>query len=377
MKKNLITLAVMALTLIGVGASAQTNTTAATNASASFIKGTMNINFNTHQNPPGTKGIQDVYNININVANSALFRGKMTDRPQIIEGTFGFNPKVVQPRSLKYDIDCDVINPKNPSQTKNIGRMYGMVPISSDGVYNYDRSSLVVDILPIGNAGGFTSRFSGFAAGKPLVRPANWTDTIRETVNINRLVNGKPMTVSLKRYDKMDFRTVVVAEGPVQIYQPVTVSGQMLYDYDKKCWFFNNFTVQYADHGVMRVDPITGTIRWNPDANRANNGIGQYDFDIRVNEPKPDASAAFAAPSDESAFFSTDTTVPGLTGTMKYKDTLDPKTVDASKDPTGDNATTLNSAVTIDLTGNNITKEQTMVLGKVIIFLSVIPMNSD
>jgi hypothetical protein len=363
MKKNLIAIAVMALTFISVGAFAQTNAATAAAASASFIKGTLNITFNTHQNPPGTKGIQDVYDININVANSAVFHGKMTDRPQIIEGMF--NKAITQPRSLKYDVACDVVNPKNPTQTKNIGRMYGMVPISSDGVYNYDKSSLVVDILPMGNAGGFTSKFSGQAAGKPLVRPANWTDMVRETVNINRLVNGKPMTVALKRYDKMDFRNVVIAEGPVQIYQPVTVNGQMYYDYDKNCWFFNNFTVQYAEGRDLKVDRVTGTIRWIEDPNRKSNGLGHYEFDVRVNEPAPDASNAFAAPTDESAFFASDTTVPGLSGTMNYKDTLNA------------NGDTLASAVTIDLNGNNINKQQVMVLGKVIIFAAVIPMNSD
>ena len=356
MKKLIALVVAVAFTLIGVGASAQTN-------AALFIKGDMNIKFNTHQNPPGTKGIQDVYDININVANSASFHGKMTDRPQIIDGWI--NKAVVQNRSLKYDVACDVINPKNPAQTKNIGRMYGFVPISSEGVYNYDNGNLVVDILPMGNAGGFTSKFAGTAAGKPLIRPANWTDTIRESVNISRLVNGKPMTVTLKRYDKMEFRNVVLAQGPVQIYQPVTVNGTMLYDYDKNCWFFNNFTVQYAEGTSIKIDRVTGTIRWVEDPRRKSNGLGQYEFDIRVNEPVPDGSAAFAAPTDESAFFASDTTVAGLSGTMKYKDTLDSE------------GTTLSSAVAIDLTGNNINKQQVMVLGKVIIFASVIPMNSD
>jgi hypothetical protein len=41
------------------------------------------------------------------------------------------------------------------------------------------------------------------------------------------------------------------------------------------------------------------------------------------------------------------------------------------------NGDTLASAVTIDLNGNNINKQQVMVLGKVIIFAAVIPMNSD
>ena len=368
MKKLYSLLLALAVTLIGVSATAQTNTPL-------FVKGDMNIKFNTHLNPPGTKGIQDVYNININVANSAKFYGKMSDRPQIIEGMF--QKAVTQPRSLKYDVSCDVINPKNPAQTRNIGRMYGMVPISSDGVYNYDAGNLVVDILPMGNAGGFTSKFSGTAAGKPLVRPANWTDTIRESVNISRIVNGKPMTVTLKRYDKMEFRNVVLAQGPVQIYQPVTVNGTMLYDYDKKCWFFNNFTVQYAEGTSVKIDRVAGTIRWVPDAHRAGNGLGQYEFDIRVNEPVPDGSTAFAAPTDESSFFTSDATVPGLSGTMKYKDTFDPTTVDTSKDPTGDDAVATASAIAIDLNGTNINKQQVMVLAKVVIFASVIPMNAD
>lgn len=360
MKNNRFSIVIaLVFALMGVNSFAQTNT------SPLFIKGDMNIKFNTHQNPPGTKGIQDVYDININVANSVVFHGKMTDRPQIIEGMF--TKAITQPRSLKYDVACDVVNPKNYAQTKNIGRMYGMVPISSDGVYHYDNDNnpLVVDILPMGRAGGFTSKFSGMAAGKPLVRPSNWTDTIRETVNISRLVNGKPMTVSLKRYDKMDFRQVVLAQGPIQIYQPVTVNGTMLYDYDKNCWFFNNFTVQYAEGGNIKIDRVTGTIRWVEDPQRKSNGLGQYEFDIRVNEPVPDGSGVFAAPTDETDFFASDTTVPGLSGTMKYKDTLNSD---------GD---TLASAVTIDLTGNNINKEQVMVLNKVIIFASVIPMNSD
>jgi hypothetical protein len=349
-------LAVAFTLLFALSVSAQTN-------SALFIKGDLNIKYNTRQNPPGTKGIQDTYDININVGNSALFRGKMTDHPQIIEGMF--TKSIVQARSLKYDIACDVVNPKNVAQTRNIGRMYGFVPITSEGVYDYDKGNLVVDILPMGNAGGFTSKFTGQAAGKPLVRPANWADQLRETVNINRLVNGKPMSVSLKRYDKMDFRQVVLAQGPIQIYQPVTVNGQMLYDYDKECWFFNNFTVQYADAGVVKIDRVTGTIRYVKDKDYAVNKLSQYEFDVRVNEPIADGGGAFSAPTDESAFFSSDASVPGLTGTMKYKDTVNAA------------GTTLASAVAIDLNGNNITKQQVMVLGKVIIFASVIPMNAD
>lgn len=330
-----------------------------------FIKGTMGITFNTHQNPPNTKGVQDDYDININVANSALFHGKMTDRPQIIDGWI--SKAVTQPRLLSYDVACDVVNPRNPAQTKNIGKMYGSVPISSDGVYHYDQGSLEVDILPMGNAGGFTSKFGGTALGHVLARPSNWMDTLQaETVNITRSINGKTSTVQLKKYDKMNFSQTTIAAGPTQRYQQVIMNGDMLYDYEKQCWFFNNMTAQYTDeHGMVKIDRIAGTIRWVEDPARKSNGLGQYEFDVRVNEPPPSQDAAFAAPTDDSAFFETDSSIPGLTGTMKYKDTLN------------SNGDTLSSQVAIDLAGNNISKEQTMVLAKVIIFASVIPMNSD
>ena len=78
MKKLIALLSTLAFTVIGVNTSTQTNTT------TNFIKGTLNITYNTHQNPAGTKGIQDVYDININVTNSVLFHGKMTDRTRLL-----------------------------------------------------------------------------------------------------------------------------------------------------------------------------------------------------------------------------------------------------------------------------------------------------
>ena len=356
MKYN--TLIVTALVLANAfSVSAQTN-------SPLLIKGNMDIKYNSRMTPSPTKGTKDVYTLNVNMANSALFRGTITDQPQIIEGMFSKN--IVQARKLDYDIACDVVNPKNPTQTKNVGRMYGVVPIASDGTYRYDSGTLTVDILPMGNAGGFSSKFSGIAVGKPMGRPSNWLEKLqRDAVNITRSVNGKTMTVTLNKYDKMEFRQFVIGAGPVQIYQPVTVNGDILYDYNKNCWFFNNVTVQYADNGLVKIDRLTGTIRWVESPARKQNGEGEYQFDIRVNEPPPSADAAFTTKvSDESAFFETDTAVPALTGTMKYKDTLRGET-------------TMASQVAIDLSGNNINKQQAMVLCKMIILSSVVPMNSD
>lgn len=349
--KNLILALLMVFSLV---VNAQTNV-------QTFIKGDVLIKYNSRGED---KSAKDVYTVNINVANSALFHGTITDTPLVMGGLMGNTVK--QPRSLNYDLACDVVNPKNPTQTKNVGRLYGLVPIDPAGVYHYDTGTLTVSVLPMGNAGGFDSKFGGTAAGKPLVRPANWLDNLkRDAVNITRSVNGKTMTVVLKKYDKMTFNQHVIGTGPVQTYQAVTVNGEMLYDYDKYSWFFNNVTIQYAVNGVVKIDRLTGNIRWVEDKNRKSNGIGEYQFDIRVNEPQPTEGSVFTqTTNDESSFFETDTTVPALTGTMKYKDSLSGET-------------TLSSSVAVELVGNNISKQQTMALCKLIIFSAVVPMNAD
>lgn len=357
--KKFIVLITIVIAALGFQASAQTNTNPPT-----FIKGNIDIKYNTRVNPPGTKGVKDIYTLNINVCNSALFHGTIADTPQLIDGWV--RKDVIQPRSLYYDVACDVVNPKNPTQTKNVGRMFGSVPINSDGVYCYDRGTLEIAVLPMGNAGGFDSKFGGTAAGKPLVRPSNWLETLKQnTISITRSVNGKTMTVVLKKYDRMVFTQHVIGAGPVHAYQPVTVNGEMLYDYDKFSWFFNNVTVQYAVNGTIKIDRLSGNIRWVESPQRKTNGEGEYQFDVRVNEPTPNEGTVFApVATDESAFFETDNTIPALVGTMKYKDTI-----------RGD--TTFASNVTVDLIGNNINKMQAMVLCKLIIFSSVVPMNAD
>ena len=348
MKKFLILgLGLFAASVITV--SAQTNP-------PTFIKGDITIQYNTRQSTPIAHGVKDVYNINVNVCNSAVFHGTITDLPQLIEGWV--SKGVTQPRVLTYDVAADLMNPKNPAQVRNVGRLFGTVPISSDGMYHYGQGSLEMDIIPMGQAAGFTSQFSGDVQGKPLNRPANWMDTFSlSAVTITHVSNGKAVTTILKKYDKMVYNNATLGAGPAQFYAQATLNGEMLYDYDKSCWFFNHVGIDCGGHH----DIITGTIRWV----EPTRGNGEYQFDVRVNEPVPTENAAFVSgPTDESAFFETDTTIPGLTGTMKYKDTL-----------RGD--TTLASAVTIDLKGNNLTKQQVMALCKMIIFSAVVPMNAD
>src|SRR5581483_1934023 len=151
-------------------------------------------------------------------------------------------------------------------------------------VYQYDNGNVEVDILA-GRTG--SSKFTGAIAGKPLIRPSNWYDTLKcQAVSITRSINGKVSTVTLNKYDKMEFRNHILGAGPIG--DTVTVNGEMLYDYEKKCWFFNSFKIDYADElvttnngivtraNVTKTDRISGTIRWMPSPKRLDDGKGVY-----------------------------------------------------------------------------------------------------
>jgi hypothetical protein len=332
-------------------------------AKPTFIKGDLNIRFNTRQlNSDGKikEGVSDVYTLNVNVADSALFRGTIEHRPTI-PGTFS----VAQAGQLTYAIDCDVVNPANPAQTRNVGKIFGTIPVDENNVYRYTDGNVRVSVFGIGAAKGFESKFSGLALGKPPVKSEGIIDKVKkEALSFTKQVNGKAVAISVSKYDKMEFQQHVLASGPVQIYPEVTVNGVLIYDYGRSAWYFQNVTISYAVDGRRMQDSLTGNIRWIESASRKTNGEGEYQFDIRVNEPPPSEASVFAAPSDESAFFATDDLVTSLVGTMKYKDTMSGDTV-------------VGSAVTIGLTGNKLTKQQTMYLCKLLFLSTIVPLNAE
>ncbi|MFT3870896.1 MAG: hypothetical protein QM715_20780 [Nibricoccus sp.] len=333
--------------------------TPAQSSKPTFIKGDLNIRFNTRKTEDGKikEGVSDVYTLNVNVSDSSLFRGTIEHRPTI-PGTFG----VAQTGQLTYALDCDVINPANVSQTRNVGKLFGTIPVDQNNVYRFSDGSLRVSVFGIGAAKGFESKFSGLALGKPPAKSEGIIDRMKkEALNFR---NSKGVSISVSKYDKMEFQQHVLASGPVQIYPEVTVNGSLIYDYGRSAWFFQNVTVTYAVDGRRLQDSLTGNIRWVESANRRSNGEGEYQFDIRVNEPPPSEAAVFAAPSDESAFFATDDLITSLVGTMKYKDTM-----------SGDSV--ISSSVTIGLTGNKLTKQQTMYLCKLLFLSAVVPLNAE
>jgi hypothetical protein len=329
-----------------------------------FIKGELAIKFNTRTNLAADgkvkEGVSDKYTLAVNVANSALFRGTIQHTPSI-SSLVGSS----QLAHLDYAIECDVVNPKNPSQTRNVGRLFGTVPVDDKNVSRFTDGNLKLVVFPVGTAKGFESNFKGLALGKPPASAEGFMSKLKkEALNITKSINGKSVAIAVTKYDKMEFQSHLLAAGPVQIYPEATVNGSMIYDYGRTAWYFDNVTITYSVDGRQFQDKLTGNIRWIESANRAASGEGEYQFDIRVNEPAQTEASVFSGPADESAFFSTDEALPALTGVMKYKDALSGEKVTAS-------------AVTVDLKGNKLTKQQAMNLAKLLLISAVVPLNAE
>lgn len=353
-------LALAAAFAIASLASAQT----ATPLPPTFVKGDINIRFGTRitadadGNP--TVGAVDKYTMSVNVSNSSLFHGTIEFLPYIHK-TLGSS----QDAQLTYAIEADVVNPKNPSQTRNVGRIFGTVPVTAKNVYEFSEGNAKINVFGMGTAKGFESLFRGTAVGKPPAESEGVLSKLKkEALNITKTVQGKTVTIPVTKYDRMEFQTHVLPAGPVQIYPEVTVNGSMIYDYGRTAWYFDNVTVTYAVDGRQYQDKLSGNIRWVESPSRSTTGEGQYEFDVRVNEPAQAEAAVFSGPADESAFFATDDAIPALSGLMKYKDTM-----------SGDTVT--NSVIQIDLKGNKLTKQQVMYLTKLLFLTTVVPLNAE
>lgn len=330
---------VVALAMVSVHA--QTNL-------PTFIKGTMDIRFDTRTQKDKV-GVVDKYNLNVNVANSVVFTGGISYTPLILN-SLNF---VSQSASLDHDVNCDVVNPNNPAQRKSVGRIFGRVPIAQDGVYHYKDGTLGI------SSGDRSSKFEGSAKGRPLIKKTGFFERAKNaaSIEIKRMVNGNSVALAIKNYDKLSFDRLAMAAGPVGIYPEAIVTGEMTYDYDRLIWFFENVQISYGIGGRGAADRLTGNIRYEKTKN-------EYVFDVRVNEPPVSEASAFSAASDESSFFATDSSIPSLIGTMKYRDTAVAGTVTASQ-------------VSLDLQGVQLSKVQTMNLFKLIILVSIVPFNAE
>ncbi|MEK7487219.1 MAG: hypothetical protein AABZ60_23050, partial [Planctomycetota bacterium] len=158
----------------------------------------------------------------------------------------------------------------------------------------------------------------------------------------------------------------VLPSGPAKVYPETTVNGEFMYDYDRSAWYFRDIKLSYSFEGKEVTDKLTGHIKWVRDPRREINGQGQYQYDVRVNEPEEGMTVAamFEESDDEASFFSVDKNLAALVGTATYKDLIRDSVLHSSK-------------IVIDLTGNNLSKIQMMNLTKLLLLVGVVPMNAE
>lgn len=368
-KRNVLIIAIVALVAIPLIAAEkpQPAVAAVQPTPVNTVKGKLDIQFNsrTQLDDSGKPkaGVKDVYTFDLQVVDTAIFQGTIEHLPTILSDTLGTEK---QAGVLNYNLSLLVANPANLTQKRAVGKLVGGVQIDKKGVYNYDKGTLRIAVDAAGTASGFESAFRGTAAGKPPKSSSTLSRIKKQAQTMTRKVQGKTVKLVVTDYDIMTLNGLVLAAGPVKTYPETTVNGEMLYDYERSAWYFRGLTMTYQMDGKPVTDKLTGNIKWVESPQRKTNGEGEYQFDVRFNEPEEKAgeTAVFQPVDDEAAFFAVDKTMPSLTGTAKYKDQMRGETV-------------ASSAVSIDLTGNNLNKQQVMNATKLIWLVAVVPVNAE
>lgn len=315
------------------------------------ITGAVNINFatRTRLNDQGKPqaGAKDVYEVGLIVGKTTEFKGKVERQPLITSSLLG---RVEQKGQLFYSLDLAVFNPVNMTQKKTVGKWVGTVPITAEGVYELDGagdSKQRISVDAIGKAPAFTDNFGGRLYGKGKKSSG--------VMSYVRQFQGKEVKLEVKNVDPMRFENVSLAMGPAQNYPKTMVSGNLDFDYETGNWLTNGIRFNYSVGGKEYNDVVTGSIKWVEDPNRASNGKGQYEFNLRWNEgaakPVSTEADAFKGASDEEAFFTVDNSIPSLTGVVKFEDTM--TTIDGEPVPSA-------SKITYQLDANELTKQQIM-----------------
>ncbi len=325
------------------------------------IAGTMDITFNTRTNldttgdlKPGSAaiGAKDVYKLDLRVAQTTRFFGEITRQPNLYTKTLARSKQNAQ---LGFNINLQVLNPKDLKQSRDVGKWVGTVPIdTASGAFDLaggaaQQSPLRIAIDTVGRQSGFTENFSGRLVGKAEKKESLASYTFK------RVVGDKTVQVVVKKSDPMRFDNIRLAKGPSENYPPTTVNGRLDYDYETGNWYTDGIRFTYNLDGKDVTDVVTGSIKWVEDPDRAANGKGYYDFNLRWNEEAAKGTGAgteadaFAKMSDEDAFFAVDNSIPCLTGRISYVDTM-----------SGGSDLPSSSKVTFNLNANKLTKQQIM-----------------
>lgn len=323
------------------------------------ITGTMEIDFATRakldtsgdlREGSAALGVKDKYKFNINVAKTTNFAGEITRQPNLFSKVL---QRKKQEAALGFSVDLAVMNPKDLKQKRVVGKWVGTVPVDpATGSFDLaggaaKESALRVQIDTVGKAQGFEEKFGGVLVGKAEKKEGLASYTYK------RVVGDKEVSFVVKRSDPMRFDNVILAKGPAEVYPRTSVSGRLDYDYETGNWLTDGIKFRYTVDGKEAEDIVTGTIKWVEDADRASNGKGYYEFNLRFNEAKnktaSSESAAFDKMSAEDAFFAVDNSIPCLTGRVSYTDTF-----------RGGSTVPVSSKVEYKLGANKLSKQQIM-----------------
>lgn len=340
-----------------------------------FVTGTMDIEFGTRTNLDTTGelkegsasvGAKDVYKFALRVAQTTEFSGQVTRQPNLYTRNFARRKQDAQ---LFYDINLIAYNPADLKQFKAIGKWVGTVPIdTATGAFDLaggkaKESALRIQVDAVGRAPAFQEMFTGKLVGK-----AEQKENLAE-YTFRRVVGTRTVEVKVAKSDPMRFDNITLATGPAQIYPRTRVNGRLDYDYETGNWYTDGISFRYTLDGKEFEDVVTGSIKWVEDPDRASNGKGYYEFNLRFNEAQNAAASteadAFAAMSDEEAFFAVDTSIPALTGRIGYVDTM-----------SADGETPVSSKVTYNLNANKLTKQQAVNFFK-LWMLGIGPINDE
>lgn len=323
-------------------------------APADAIKGDMTMTFNT-RSTSGTedgapkRGVKDVYQVNLTVNANRQIQGQISRQPRIKQ--MGIRT-VQQPQ---YDFDLKWIALITNQGPRTVGNWVGVMPYDASGAFILDGGGDQQRAMRIAVDVGQTvnDQFSGRFYGKAEDKSKLSVDSFK------RIVNGK--TVEHKyQADPMKFENLILAEGPDKgRYTRATVNGSLDYDRATGNYFAKNLKFAYSLEGKDYIDNVSGTIKWVEDPQRASNGKGKYEFNLRFNEEKftkPAPENQIAAVASEDDIFAVTTGVPSITGTIDFVDSFNGS---ALKDPDGKPLPT-GSKATYNLKTTDLTKQQVM-----------------
>lgn len=358
--------AVAALCLGGaIGASAQPAPPAADGSKTEkgVITGEMFINFDTRKQMDDSGklrdgspklGARDTYFFTLKVLNQVVFDGKIARQPNLYSKTL---QRRQQDAMFDFEkLDIFVLNPRDPSQKKQIGRWTGAIPIDTNsGAYNLAGSNerpLRIFVEATGRAPQIDERFGGKLIGKAEKKEGLASYTYK------RAVGDKTVEYQAKRVDPMKFENAELAMGPASVFPRCTVNGRLDYDYETGNWITDGLTFSYKFDGKDYNDVVKGTIKW---VEAKGSEKGYYEFNLRYNEDKNKAPAGVEAAFDKmeglDAFFAVDDRIPTLTGRITYDDKKD-----------GDKV--IESKATYAIDANKLTNQQIMNFAKLWIICS-------